>query len=118
MRYTTLITLCGSFMLSATAFIFANDNKESLRPETPVQYLEFDPLIIQPKIQYIDFTIEETIAQEDQNSESDGDYEGIDWDLNREFWCQTHPGECTIDIKDIDLPCDILSLSYIKVTLI
>jgi hypothetical protein len=100
MRYTTLITLCGSFILSTAAFIVANDNEETLRTDVPVQYLEFDPIIIQPDIEYIEFTIDESIAQD--NDESDGDTEGIDWDLNREFWCQTHPDECTIDVEDLD----------------
>ena len=86
----TLLTLIGSFCLSAIAYDAAQPR------EVPVQHYVFEEYIIQPDIQYYNF--DEIIILAQNDDADDGDSDGIDWDQNSDFWCLTHPDECDVDL--------------------
>ena len=93
----TFLTLATSFCLSAVAYNVA-------RPvEIPVQHLEFEPHVIQPRVETYEFDdyviqpagsivdMDEVIITAQADEADDGD--GANIDMMNENWCLIHPDD-------------------------
>lgn len=87
---STLLTLIGSFCLSAIAYDAAQPR------EAPVQHYELEEDIINPGVQYYSFGELVAIAQADEADDGDG----ANIDMMNAHWCDIHPDKC--NIKDDD----------------
>ena len=103
----SFLTLIASFCLSAIAYNVAQAD------EIPVQHLEFEPHVIQPRVAtyvFDDYVIQsstlviemdEVIIISQADEADDGDGANIDW-MN-DNWCLIHPDdEICQDLEDED----------------
>jgi hypothetical protein len=94
---STFLTLIASFCLSAVAYNVAQP------VEVPVQHLEFDDYVIQPRVEtyvFDDYVIQSSaevidmdeviiISQEDESDDGDG----ANIDMMNANWCLIHPDD-------------------------
>ena len=79
----SFLTLIASFCLSAVAYNVAQP------VEVPVQHLEFDDYVIQPRVEEIIFDDYVVVAQEDEADDGDG----ANIDMMNAHWCDIHPDD-------------------------
>ena len=104
MRYYNLLTLALSFTISTAAFLAAQHDV------VPVQYLEFEPHVIQPRVETYEFEdyviqssaliidMDEVTIIAQANEADDGDGANIDW-MN-DNWCLIHPDDVICQDSD------------------
>ena len=88
----SFLTLIASFCLSAVAYNVAQPVK------IPVQHIEFDDYVIQPRVEVIEFEEYVIIAQADEVD--DGDGENID--MMNANWCLIHPDDVICQGADVE----------------
>ena len=79
----SFLTLIASFCLSAVAYNVAQP------VEVPVQHLEFDDYVIQPRVEEIIFDDYVVVAQADEADDGDG----ANIDMMNANWCLIHPDD-------------------------
>jgi hypothetical protein len=102
---STFLVLVASFCLSAVAYTAAQPH------EVPVDYIEFEEMIIQPEVEYYEFgdyeirvepiqvVMDEMIIIA-QGSDDVDDGDGANLDMMNANWCLIHPDDVICQDED------------------